>query len=220
MQIKFGKGMNVKRPRFHEKTLLWQDPATINLLKQSLAQGHCSITSTDTILGFLAPLTEHGFSQLNILKGGRQDKPYIILIGSIDKLENFVDLTMLTDHIRNIIKHCWPAPVTFIFKAKNNLPSYLVSAQGTVALRCPQHDGLLALLSFFDGLYSTSANKSGCPPPIVVDEIDADLVAKVDYLVTDKDRDLSKSLPSTIIDVSDGVTVKIVRQGAGIIRTQ
>lgn len=197
----------------HQKIISWQDPSTIPLLEQALAAGNCSITSTDTILGFLAPLTEQGFAGLNALKGGRQDKPYLVLIASPDKLEAFIDYAALAPKIQKLVTQCWPGPVTIIFKAKPNLPKYLVSPTGTIAIRCPQHTGLLTLLASYDGLFSTSANRSGQEPPQHVEQIDPDVIELVDYIVTEPNPTQEAQLPSTIIDASDNHNIKVVRAG-------
>lgn len=198
----------------NKKTIWWQDEQAISLLEKSLQADHCSITSTDTILGLLAPFTQSGFEQLNAIKGGRQNKPYLILISSPQKLELFVETSILSTKICELVERCWPGPVTFIFQAKADWPRYLVSEQGTIALRCPKHPGLLQLLESFDGLFSTSANKSGQEPPQNLDQIDPNIIDQIDYIVMDKDRVPGQNLPSTILDISDGKTIKVIREGA------
>lgn len=199
---------------YNDKMKWWQDEQTISSLEKSLKADQCSITSTDTILGLIAPLTEHGFEKLNAIKGGRQNKPYLILISSPQKLESFVETSLLSIKISDLIERCWPGPVTFIFKARPDWPRHLVSEQGTIALRCPKHPGLLRLLESFDGLFSTSANKSGQEPPQTLDQIDLSILEQINMIIMDKDRIPGQNLPSTILDVSDGKTINVVRQGA------
>lgn len=198
----------------NEKMRWWQDRQTISLLKNSLHADHCSITSTDTVLGLLAPFTQNGLEKLNTIKGSQQNKPNLVLIGSPKKLEAFVDTAILNEKICKLIEICWPGPVTLIFKALPNWPRQLVSAQGTIALRCPKHTGLLTLLESFDGLFSTSANLSGQKPPESIDEIDPSILSHIDYIVVDQEQRAEKSLPSTILDISDGKSIKVVREGA------
>src|SRR5256885_462615 len=66
------------------KLLFWQDKNTLNLLKTSLENSNASITTTDTVFGLLAMVSESGFKRLNEIKK-RSEKPYIILINSIEK---------------------------------------------------------------------------------------------------------------------------------------
>jgi L-threonylcarbamoyladenylate synthase len=195
------------------KLLRWNESSTIEKLKKSLTLGHVSITSTDTILGLLTSLTNKGYQALHTIKGSRSDKTYVILIASPQKLSHFIDEQSLNKNVRCLIEKCWPGPLTIVFKAKKDLPNYLVAADGTIALRCPKHDGLLTILSEFDGLFSTSANKSGQKVATTMEEMDSDIVEACDYIVVDI-KETKAHEPSTIIDVSKEDVIKLVRQGA------
>jgi phosphoesterase RecJ-like protein len=200
------------------KKLFWQDWQTIQLLVDSLKNDEVSITSTDTILGLLANLSKQSFSLLNQIKEERTDKPYLILISSTEKLAHFVDPENLNQNAKNLIKNCWPGPLTIIFKAKKDLPPHVVSKEGKIALRIPSHKDLRRLLDFFDGLFSTSANKSGKLSPKTIYEVDSDVISKIKYVVLDKKEDLKvdssyalyQTLPSSIIDLS--IMVKNLRK--------
>jgi L-threonylcarbamoyladenylate synthase len=194
------------------KILWWHDSPAIDLLKQSLENDHVSITATDTVLGFLARPNEKTHAMIDAIKGSKPDKPYLILIGSPQKLSAFIDVEKLSDQIKCITKKCWPGPLTIIFNAKKTLPRYMQSKDGTVALRCPRHTGLLELLAHFDGLFSTSANKSGAQVAKTSQELSPELLKQVDYVVLDQ-KNASESLPSTIIDVTSS-EIKLVRAGA------
>jgi len=198
---------------FDDKLLHWNDALTIEKLKKSLSINHVSITSTDTVLGFLAPLTEQGYQSLHAIKGSRTEKHYVILIAAPGKLSYFVDEQSLDKNILRIIDSCWPGPLTIVFKAKKGLPRHLVSADGTIALRCPRHDGLLKILFYFDGLFSTSANKSGQIVASSLNDLPQDLAAWCDYIVVDE-QEAKTIVPSTIIDVSQFDTIRVVREGA------
>jgi L-threonylcarbamoyladenylate synthase len=194
------------------KMLWWRDESTIELLKKSLIADHVSLTSTDTILGFLAHLSEKGHSQLDAIKQSKPDKPYLVLIGSPCKVASFVDMHALDQRAQCVIKKCWPGPLTIIFKAKAGVPQYLQSKDGTIALRCPRHQGLLHILEHFDGLFSTSANKSGQNPATIINEVPTDMLTKVEYVILDH-KEAQAHVPSTVIDMTTG-TVKLVRSGA------
>ncbi|MCL5876018.1 MAG: Sua5/YciO/YrdC/YwlC family protein, partial [Candidatus Dependentiae bacterium] len=177
------------------KTLTWTQKNTISRLIKSFSENHLVVGTSDTVLGFLAPLTEQGFLLLNKTKI-RQEKPYIILVGNRATLEHLVEIKSF--QIEKLIE-CWPAPLTLIFNAKETVPSFMKSKDGTVAVRMPNHQGLLALLQQVPGLFSTSANKAGEPIPNSIEEIAPDIVAAVDYLVIDEQQAI-RTLPSTILD--------------------
>ena len=197
-----------------KRTLFWLDPLTIKLLAQSLDQGHVSLTSTDTILGLLAPLMQQGFDALNGIKKSRDGKAYLILISSIQKLEHFIDLAHLDNCVVRALQRGWPGPLTVVFKAKTTLPEWLKGSDGTIALRCPNHQGLLTVLKNYDGLFSTSANLSGQPSPEKLEQVDAKILDNIDLIVLD-DQNASTSASSTLIDLSDVQKgIKVLRQGA------
>jgi len=186
--------------------IYWQAPDTKDKIIEALKSNKVLITTTDTIPGLLANVTNQGFQELNKIKQDRQNKPYIILIGDasiddasigdssklnhfgdISKLDHFVEPEQLTPQIRKLVKHCWPGPLTIIFKAKKDLPNFLKSEQGTIAIRCPNYAPLLEILKHFEGLYSTSANRSAGTVPATIDSVDQQLALEVAYLVDDSD---------------------------------
>jgi L-threonylcarbamoyladenylate synthase len=200
------------------KSLFWDNFNTETLLLKSLDSEGISITSTDTVLGLLAKITQKGLKQLNTIKYSRLNRQFLILISDTKKLSAFIQIECLAEIIQSIIDNCWPGPLTIIFKGKKGLPNFLAGKNNTVALRCPTHKGLRQLLSHFDGLFSSSANLEGKNPPHNVYELSTEIIKKIDYIVIDKDIIKAKAAPSTIIDVSsikptgEG-SVKVVRAG-------
>ena len=197
------------------KELFWQTASTIPLLKESLDQNRISITSTDTIYGFLANTSPQGARALQELKELVVPRPYLILIKQ-ENLDHFVDTAQLTSNMLNVIKNCWPGPLTIVFTAKPSVPAHLKSPSETIALRCPDHVGLQALLTHFNGLFSTSANKAMEPAPDCAVDINPKLITQTDYFVRDTKKEIVSNLASTIIDFSDITNKKltILRPGA------
>lgn len=200
--------------------LNWTNSKTINLLKSSLKKDFISIITTDTIPGLVGTLTRKSFDTLNKIKKFRSKKPYLILISEKKVINNFVNPDNLNDKLIKLIEKCWPGPLTLIFKAKKELPSFLTSQENTIALRCPNHEKLLSLLKYFDGLFSTSANKSEQKPPQAIDEIDPQILEQVKYVIIDdkkidRKKSLDKILPSTVIDItkSKDNIIQVIRKG-------
>lgn len=221
MSNAYVKAFLPKKPciKMKNKIKNWGQRNDRDELKQSLLNNAVSITTTDTVLGFVAPITEEGFFNLNEIKGERENKPYLILTGTPQKLPVFVQIEKLTPAMFTLIANCWPGPLTIIFQAQENLPFYLKTSQGTIALRCPKHKGLLKLLTHFDGLFSTSANKSGQPVPQQLKDIPSAIVKKITYIVVDELELSADNQPSTIIDFSHAMKnpsapVHVVREGA------
>lgn len=186
-------------------TLSWHSSHDIAKIRDALSENNIVAGSSDTVLGLLAPLTQEGFQALNQIKG-RQEKPYVILV------ENFQSAQKLIENSLQIEKfsHCWPGPLTLVCTAKKGLPDYLASKNGTLAIRVPQHAGLLQLLEGLPGLFSTSANKAGQPVPTVLHDMHADILNQVAYTIND---DSQLPLPSTIIDCTVD-PAQVIREGA------
>jgi len=210
--------------------LYWNKKNDRDILKDSFLQNLVGLGTSDTVLGLLAPLTRQGCVSLNTIKG-RERKPYIVLIGSHHQIKQFCVISAPMEPIINcLIEKCWPGPLTLICKARQDLPDYLVSQEGTIALRVPQHAGLLSLLSDpeIPGLFSTSANKAGEPVPERLQDVHPQLLTMVDHyildaqekvisetpVITETTKKTEKSLPSTILDCSKDEGIFVIREGA------
>jgi L-threonylcarbamoyladenylate synthase len=193
------------------KKILWKNIDHIELIRHSLGNGKVVVGSSDTVFGLLANTTLAGFNNLNAIKN-RTEKPYIILIDKIDKLKHFV-LEMPDKAVLHLLQTCWPGALTALFKANPNLPDFLQSSDHKIALRIPQHAGLLTLAANFEGLFSTSANLAGQPVPSTVSQISPQIINKIDLVVADSYTAVNMGLPSTILDCSTP-QLQVVRAGA------
>lgn len=189
----------------------WDQPDAIERIYRLLMVDSLVIAASDTVFGFLAPLTKTGFEELNIVKK-RNEKPYLILISDIDKLKHFVEQDSLS-FVISIGEKVWPGPVTIVCKAREDLPSFLRSPEGTVAIRIPDHPHLQKLLDLVPGLFSTSANQAGAQVPTFEAEIDKQVLSVTPILVLDRNKPTVESMPSTILDCTQK-PLKILRHGA------
>lgn len=194
--------------------LFWQDESTVEYLKKIIKNGDVVLAEGDTVLGLLADISEKGYMELDRIKK-RSSKPYLLLVANREKALDLIEKsTSLSFQIEKLMKFFWPGPLTLICKAKKDLPWYIRSSQDTIAIRVPKHQGLLDLLQHFNGLFSTSANKSGEPVPDSLSTVDPKIKQHIAYLVRNNLEDNNNNqLPSTIIDCS-GEEIKIIRQGA------
>lgn len=193
-----------------KKNCFWGDEKAINTITQILQNDGIIASSTDTVWGLLAPLTHAGYTRLNEIKQ-RSDKPYLVLVPSLEKAKHFSD-ALEEPQIAKLIDAYWPGPLTIIVKAKDDLPDYMKSKNNTIALRWPKHQGLQAVLSHFYGLFSTSANLAQKPVACTVDQLDEAITNNVAAIVIDREEKPS-CLPSTLIDCTQ-TPIKIIREGA------
>lgn len=190
--------------------LSWNNKKDVARFIRILQEGMVIVGSSDTVLGLYADSTYQGFCALNALKA-RGEKPYLLLIESKKKAECFIDSSYLLQ-MEKIIDACWPGPLTVIFPAKATTPSYIMGKDCTVAVRVPAHQELLNVLKNFNGLFSTSANISGCPVPGSMAELDPELAQKIEYSIIST-HEVKTTTPSTIIQwMPAGFTM--IREGA------
>lgn len=193
--------------------MYWNSLQDVQKMRDILSQDKIILGSSDTVLGLFGQLTQQSYDALDRLKH-RNEKPYLVMIGSVDKLPMFIDQS-LNEKLTQIISLCWPGPVTLIFKARKDLPKFLQSPAGTIALRVPNHSGLLTLLQSFDGLFSTSANVHGQPIPETIAGVNQSIKDGVAGICVDTVDQICSLSPSTILDCSSE-QIKIVRQGCDL----
>lgn len=193
--------------------LSWQSAHDQQKVIELIKNTQVLLTTTDTVPGLLAGLSLTSHTRISRIKGQRGAKPYLVLIGSAQKASEFIDEGSISSSLQNLMNHCWPGPVTIICKARKNLASHVASESGTIALRCPDHEGLHTILQSIDGLFSTSANKSNQPTPLTIDVVHSSLKQEVTAIVTDNNTS-QKSTSSTIIDCSNLPEITLVREGA------
>lgn len=102
----------------------------------------------------------------------------------ISRPEVALEIANFREKDLDILKKIWPGPWTLITKAKAQLAPGGVGPDGTVALRCPDHGIALELLrTAGDTLAVSSANFSGGKSPVRFEEIDLDILEKVDAAI-------------------------------------
>lgn len=186
----------------------WSDSSDRLRAFREITNRKVFIGDTDTIPGLYAPLNREGFEALNEIKG-RQDKPYLILISDIQKIEKWAYFSE-QKNVRDLMEQLWPGPLTILLKAREATPDFMKGREGTIAFRIPNHKNLLEFLNMIDGVFSTSANLSGEPFPKNVEAVDPVIIKQVDLIMKEE---MGLSMPSTIIDCSTDVC-KIVREGS------
>lgn len=189
-------------------SLSWQSQNDIKIVQNALQQGDVVVGSSDTIFGLYANATKQGLHNLNDIKQ-REEKPYVILVESLEKLSLFVRIPDVPA-VNNLITQCWPGPVTLILPRNTTSAAANFYTRDTIALRIPDHKGLLTLLESFNGIFSTSANTSGKPAALSVDTVEQTILQQVRYCIDGQSPHVK---PSTILDCTQSEII-VVRAGA------
>ncbi len=171
--------------------------------------GNLLVIPTDTVYGIAADaFNASAVAALLAAKGRGRDMPPPVLVPRAETVFGLID--GVDERLLALTSRFWPGPLTIIAPAQPSLDWDLGETHGTVAVRMPDDDCALALLSRTGPLAVSSANISGQPAATSADEAQEMLGDSVDIYLDGGVR--SSGLASTIVDLSGDVP-RIVRQG-------
>lgn len=168
-----------------------------NEIAAILSEGKTILYPTDTIWGLGCDATnESAVKNIYQLKKRQKDKPFLILVDSVDMLKNYID--QLHPRIETLLFY-HKRPLTLIHKNAKNLPKISIAEDGSVGIRITQDEFCQSLIKTFGKpIVSTSANISDSPAPSFYNEVSAEIVSKVDYVVPIK-QDLNEVREPSVI---------------------
>ncbi|RAF53943.1 threonylcarbamoyl-AMP synthase, partial [Burkholderia multivorans] len=124
---------------------------------------------TDTVYGIAADaFNASAVAALLAAKGRGRDMPPPVLVPRSETVFGLVD--GVDETVLALTARFWPGPLTIIAAAQPSLDWDLGEAHGTVAVRMPDDEHALALLSRTGPLAVSSANLSGRPAATTADE--------------------------------------------------
>ncbi len=187
------KILNLKNPDTYREN--------IKIAAKALRSGRIVAFPTETVYG-LGVCADNNAAIDNVysVKQRTRDKKLSIMIAEPD------DVTKHVKHIppiaRRLISSFWPGPLTIIFDLPDNR---------TVGIRNSSHHVVRDLLNAAEvSIVSTSANISGRPPAIDVQQVLSSFSDKVDVVLDGGSAEAGK--PSTVIKIVDN-TFEIIRHG-------
>jgi tRNA threonylcarbamoyl adenosine modification protein (Sua5/YciO/YrdC/YwlC family) len=177
---------------------------------RTVQRGRLVILPTDTVYGIGADAFSPGAVQrlLNAKGRGRQMPPPV-LVSAKTTLEALA--VGIPDWARALVDELWPGPLTLVLRQQPSLQWDLGETRGTVAVRMPDHEVALELLSRTGPLAVSSANRTGLPAATNADDAEAMLGEMVRVLLDAGPT--PGPVPSTIVDCT-GEQGRILRQGA------
>lgn len=196
----------------------------MRLARQALGMGELIVIPTDTVYGIACDaFNPEAVRRLLDAKGRGTDAPPPVLIPGIPTLDALSE--NVPDEVRSLVKAFWPGALTVIVPARESLEWDLGETHGTVALRMPDNEIALELLSETGPLAVSSANLTGQPAATTVQQAFDMLGESVSvYLdggpsapIADSDPDAANERGSTIVDATGltiGKELNIVRHGA------
>ncbi len=172
--------------------------------------GEVVVLPTDTVYGVGADaFAAEAVAAVLTAKARGRDMPLPVLIPNQQTVDGLA--ADVPAYARDLIKAFWPGPLTLVLHAQSSLMWDLGETNGTVALRMPQNEVALALLSEVGPMAVTSANTSGQPPATTILEAATQLGAAVSVYLDAGPSNAGQA--STILDCTHE-TPLILRTGA------
>jgi len=176
----------------------------IALASTAINDGKILIYPTDTVYGIGCSITGNIKKIFEIKKRSRKN-PLSVAFSSLEMVKRYVFLTSKEEcFIRdNILK-----PYTFVARKRESIPELITAGKNTVGIRIPNHRVVKGMIENAGiPIITTSANISGKKAPVSFDEIDEEIIAKVDLAIDSGRCRVGK--PSLVIDLRSG---KILRE--------
>lgn len=163
---------------------------------------------TETVMGLGVYFNDYeAYKFLNKVKERPEDKPYTLMLSSIDEISKYA---YVDKRAEKIINSFMPGEITILLKSKEIVPSYVTHNTGVIGIRVPNHKLLLDFLSYLKTpLLVPSANKSGNKPAMTIEEVKEIFHDDVGFVFNGQ---ALGGVPSTLVDLTNK-EVKIYREG-------
>ena len=177
---------------------------------RSVQRGRLVVLPTDTVYGVGADaFSPQAVQRLLNAKGRGRQMPPPVLVSARTTLEALA--VGIPDWAHALVDELWPGPLTLVLRQQPSLQWDLGETRGTVAVRMPDHEIALELLSRTGPLAVSSANRTGLPAATNADDAEA-MLGELVRVVLDAGP-TPGPVPSTIVDCT-GEKGRILRQGA------
>lgn len=163
---------------------------------------------TETVMGLGVYFNDYeAYKFLNKVKERPEDKPYTLMLSSINEISKYA---YVDKRAEKIINRFMPGEITILLKSKEIVPSYVTHNTGVIGIRVPNHKLLLDFLSYLKTpLLVPSANKSGEKPAMTIEEVKEIFHDDVGFVFNGQ---ALGGVPSTLVDLTNK-EVKIYREG-------
>jgi L-threonylcarbamoyladenylate synthase len=176
----------------------------------AVQRGELIVLPTDTVYGIGADAFDpDSVRRLLEAKGRGREMPPPVLVSAPTTLDALA--VGVPSYARALVTELWPGPLTLVCRQQPSLQWDLGDTRGTVAVRMPDHEVALELLSRTGPLAVSSANRTGLPAATDADAAEEMLGTRVSVILDSGPT--PGSAPSTIVDVT-GPAGRVLRLGA------
>jgi len=176
-------------------------------VNEILKKGGVVVLKTDTLYGIIAnALDKKTVERVYKIKGRRPDKPFIILVPSVDDIKRYFDVE-ISNKERELLEK---RGITVVLNLRDRRKHrYLHRGTGTLAFRIPSKDKLIELLKKTGfPVVAPSANPEGKKPAVDINEAIRYFGDKIDLYV---DEEKAEGKASPIVKVEDGKVIYLRR---------
>jgi len=174
----------------------------------ALQNGSIIVYPTDTLYGIGADIfDDNAVKNVFEVKKRPFDMPLPVAVSCLEEIE---DIAFINDDVRCLVDCFLPGGLTIILKKKNVVSDLVTGGLDKIAVRIPDNEVALRLISLSGPITATSANVHGEKTPNNIDDIqmqfeNEDISIYLDY------GELGGE-PSTIVDMTEDKP-KILREG-------
>lgn len=173
---------------------------------EQIQAGAVGVIPGDTVYGVMARADMPEAAARLYAAKQRDGKPGTVVAASVEQL---VGLGLKQRYLKPVEQY-WPGAISVIIPCGPEL-EYLHQGKQGLAVRIPDDAALLALLKETGPLLTSSANLTGQPTAVTVEQAEEYFGDVVDFYVDG--GDLSDRLPSTVVRIIDD-EIEVLRQGA------
>ncbi len=176
-------------------------PATIEQIPRGeavLSEGGVVVIPTDTVYGIAARIdVQSAVDRLFEIKGRDRKRPMAVLVSDLNMARG---LAVFSDEALDAATKGWPGALTLVLPRTEEATRFDIGEAETIGLRVPDHSFAVELIGRTGPLVATSANPSGRPEAVTVDDMKADLPGVALFF----DAGPIEGRPSKVVSFVDG----------------
>jgi L-threonylcarbamoyladenylate synthase len=190
-------------------------PEDVATFERCIAVGGVALFPADTVYGLATdPTSREGVDRLYRIKGRRPDRPAAVMFFDLGLA--LAALPELGERTRAAAERLLPGPVTLVLpNPERRYPLACGPAPDRIGVRVPSLSGTLEPLAAAHWpVLQSSANPSGGADARRLDDVDAEIRARVDMQL---DGGELPGTPSTVVDLAtyeDAGDYRVLREGA------
>lgn len=176
-----------------------------------LKSGGVVVLPTDTLYGLAADVfSRDALERVFAIKGRSSDLALPVLVSDWAMVAVVAENKLY--FAQRLAEKYWPGPLTLVLPKLPGVSCLVTAGRDTVAVRSPNHKVPQRLITQLGRpITGTSANLSGEPNPLFLDEVRRQLGNNVDCIISCGPA--PEGTASTIVDLTNGLP-KLIREGA------